>query len=89
MVIIFENANFDWSKNVHYRYRGKPLAPLPITALPRSIFKISPHYRGNYRGNAVITAVNRPVSLSSSHYNTANPFLTDPFGVLHLFWMHF
>ena len=62
-----------YKKMFIYRYRGNTVVFITVTAvnrwhrspLPRQIFNISPRYRGNYRGNAVITAVNRPVSLST------------------------
>ena len=61
---------------LHYRYRGNAASFITVTAgnrwqrnpLPRyrgNFFILQPHYRGNYRENAVITAVNRPVSLST------------------------
>ena len=69
MIIIFENANIDWSKNVHNRYLGNTVSFIAVTAVNRLHRSPLPRYRGKFSIfhpiTAVITAVNRPVSLST------------------------
>jgi len=68
MFIIFENANFDLSKNVLYRYRGNTVVFVTVSAVNHWHRSPLPRYRCKFSifhlVTAIITAVSRPVSLS-------------------------